>query len=68
MDDVRQRWNEDLFRWCVDALTGWVQRRKILNLRLEDNGIHVTMTTQDDRGYYTYEFDVFPGSVRRRTR
>ena len=64
MDDLRERWDVDLFDWCLDALRGWVQRRKYLKMTLEDNGIHIAMETQDDRGYYSYEFDVFPGKGR----
>ena len=68
MNDVRERWEIDVFDWCLTALRGWVQRRKHLKLDLAENGIRVFMETQDDRGYYTYEFDVFPGKGRPRER
>ena len=68
MDDVRARWNVDLFQWFLSALSGWIQRRKYLHFDLEDNGIRVTIQTQDDRGYHHYEFDVFPGKNLRLSR
>ena len=61
INDVRERWDVDLFDWCCKALFGWVQRRKLLRFSVEEKGIRVFMETQDDRGYYLYEFDVFPG-------
>ncbi len=58
---VRERWNEDLFDWMRQAILGWVQRCKLLQMRVQENGIRIVVGTQDDRGYYRYEFDVFPG-------
>lgn len=66
MNDVRERWSVDLAEWMRLSLFGWVQRRKYLQFDLAENGIHITMQTQDDLGYYQYEFDVFPGKVRHR--
>jgi len=61
MEQVRARWSEDLFEWMRAALAVCVQRRKAIRFDLEENGVHVTLDTQDDRGYYRYEFDIFPG-------
>jgi len=61
MARVRERWNEDLFAWMRQALMRWIQRCKHLHFDLEENGIRITIETQDDHGYYRYEFDVFPG-------
>jgi len=58
---VRNRWDEDVFTWMTRFLMRWVQRCKEVRFRLARNGIHVRLQTQDDRGYYRYEFDVFPG-------
>lgn len=58
---VRSRWDEDVAGWMTRFLTSWVQRRRGIRFRLARNGIHVRLETQDDRGYYRYEFDVFPG-------
>lgn len=61
MAQLRDRWNEDVFTWMRCAVFLWVQRCKLLRMTLEDNGIRISLQTQDDRGYYHYEFDVFPG-------
>lgn len=58
---VRSRWGEDVSGWMSRFLMTWVQRCKGLRFRLARNGIHVRLETQDDRGYYRYELDVFPG-------
>jgi hypothetical protein len=61
VEDVRDRWDADLSRWMRRLLLSWVQRCKRVQFELADNGVHVQVETQDDRGYYHYEFDVFPG-------
>jgi hypothetical protein len=61
---VRSRWGEDVSDWMSRFLTSWVQRCKGVHFRLARNGIHVRLETQDDRGYYRYELDVFPGRGR----
>lgn len=61
MDLVRQRWDEDVARWLGGTVLSWVQRCKSLRLDKRDNGLRVEIEAQDDLGYYTYGFDVFPG-------
>jgi len=61
MAAVRERWDDDLRTWFGDVILTWVQRCKLIHMELADNGIRIKIETQDDRGYYTYEFDVFPG-------
>jgi hypothetical protein len=61
MEQVRQRWDDDVLRWVCAGIRTWVQRCKEMHFELADNGIHISMQTQDDHGYYQYEFDVFPG-------
>ena len=61
MAAVRERWDDDLRTWMDDVILGWVQRCKFIHMELEETGITITIETQDDRGYCTYEFDVFPG-------
>jgi len=61
MEQVRARWSHDVFDWMRAAIAMFVQRRKEIRFDLEENGVHITLDTQDDRGYYRYEFDVFPG-------
>jgi hypothetical protein len=58
---VRERWNVDVQAWMFRAIRMWTQRCKAMHLELADNGIAVRLDTQDDRGYYEYSFDVFPG-------
>ena len=64
MDQVRERWDDDVKNWIISAIRTWVQRCKEMHLDVADNGVHVSMQTQDDHGYYSYEFDVFPGRKR----
>jgi hypothetical protein len=61
---VQDRWKEDLFDWMRRAVLTWVQRCKMLRMTIEEHGIHFVLQTQDDHGYYRYEFDVFPGIKR----
>lgn len=61
MAAVRERWDEDLRIWMDDVILNWVQRCKRIHMELGERGVSITIETQDDRGYYTYEFDVFPG-------
>jgi len=60
MADIEARRSE-VIEWFLATLRGWVQRRKGAAIDVRANGIHVRVETQDDHGYYTYEFDVFPG-------
>ena len=45
-------------RWSV--LRAWIQRVKMMRVERAGGGIRVELETQDDLGYYTYGFDVFP--------
>jgi hypothetical protein len=60
MGQVEARWDE-VRDWMLDVLRVWVQRCKGMNFERHENGVHVELETQDDHGYYSYEFDVFPG-------
>ncbi len=64
MEMVRDRWKEDLFGWLRQLLRAWVQRCKEMRFEIEGNGIAIHLETQDDRGYYGYDFDAFPGKPR----
>jgi hypothetical protein len=65
MEQVRARWEEDLFKWVHRLLRGWVQRPKHMQFDIDDDeGIRIRLETQDNRGYYHYQFDVFPGRRR----
>ena len=57
---VELRW-DDVLDWMRAVLRAWVQRYKRLRIERRENGIHVEIDTQDDHGYYSYAFDVFPG-------
>lgn len=57
---LERRWPE-VEPWMYDVLRGWVQRRKVVRIERRELGVRVELTTQDDRGYYDYAFDVFPG-------
>ena len=61
MAQLKERWTEDIRDWMHALLRTWVQRCKRRSLRYRGNGVHVVLETQDDHGYYQYEFDVFPG-------
>ena len=61
MQQIRERWDVDVQDWLAAMIRGWVQRYKLLRFELCENGVHITLQTQDDRGYYAYEFDAFPG-------
>jgi len=63
---VASRWNDDVFAWLSRAVMSWVQRVKMLRIERDESsgGIHVLLETQDDHGYYRYEFDVFPRAKR----
>jgi len=61
MAQVRERWSVDLFSWIRHTIRAWVQRCKQMHFDLAENGIRITLETQDDHGYNHYEFDVFPG-------
>jgi len=58
---VRERWNDDVFVWIANVIRTWVQRCKSMHFDLTEEGIRIRLETQDDLGYYNYEFDVFPG-------
>lgn len=57
---LEERWDE-VARWLRSALGSWVQRCKHMKLDRREQGIHIELETQDDHGYYSYAFDVFPG-------
>jgi predicted 2-oxoglutarate/Fe(II)-dependent dioxygenase YbiX len=61
MNEVRRRWKVDMFHWMASAVRMWIQRCKEISFDVNGYGVHVSIETQDDRGYYHYEFDVFPG-------
>jgi len=56
---LEARWPE-VFGWLRRVITGWVQRCKHLKIERLASGIHIEIQTQDDHGYYRYEFDVMP--------
>lgn len=60
-DDTRlsARWDE-IQGWIVTLLRAWVQRAKRLQVERAEKGIRIEIEAQDDLGYYTYGFDVFP--------
>ena len=53
-----ERWDEVL-SWMHRLLRAWVQRCKLMKIERRELGIHIALETQDDHGYYKYEFDVF---------
>lgn len=59
---LRDRWDIDVRTWIAHAVVTWVQRCKSVKVDLEELGVHISMHTQDDCGYYAYEFDVMPRS------
>ena len=62
MEQVRSRWNDDLFVWLRRMLLMWIQRCKFLHFDIDgEKGIHIEVQTQDDRGYYEYHVEAFPG-------
>lgn len=61
MDELRRRWKDDLLPAAEKTVLGGVQRVKELRFEVRDNGVNVQLQTQDDRGYYRYSFDIFPG-------
>jgi hypothetical protein len=56
---VEARWDE-VFGWMMRVLRAWVQRYKSVHIQRGEAGIRVELETQDDHGYYSYGFDVFP--------
>ena len=63
---LRERWDEDVRSWMQQDVHAWVQRCKLSRIRLFDQGIDVSLETQDDHGYYHYRFDVFWGRQRKK--
>jgi hypothetical protein len=67
-DDLQlaERWSE-IHDWIQRVLRAWVQRRKKVKIQRLAMGIRIELETQDDLGYYSYAFDVFPrnGRVRK---
>jgi hypothetical protein len=55
---LEERWDEVL-DWLRKCIRAWVQRTKMVKLERATGGVRVELQTQDDRGYYTYGFDVF---------
>jgi hypothetical protein len=64
MAQVRERWEIDVRAWLIELLRSWVQRCKFMHFDLAEKGVHIKIQTQDDRGYFDYEFDVFPGRAK----
>jgi len=64
VDQIEQRWDE-VFDWMRRVLRGWVQRCKHMKIERRGSGIRVEVEAQDDHGYYSYGFDVFPGDQGR---
>lgn len=58
-EQLRRRWKADVRAWVQRLVLSWVQRVKRLTVTLRARGVHVVIQTQDDRGYYRYELDVF---------
>jgi hypothetical protein len=56
---LEARWDE-VFKWIMKVLRAWVQRYKSVHIKRNEIGVRVEMQTQDDHGYYSYGFDVFP--------
>lgn len=56
---LESRWSE-IFDWICRVARSWVQRCKQMRIERRQAGIHLQLETQDDLGYYKYEFDVFP--------
>jgi hypothetical protein len=56
---LESRWDE-ILAWTSDFLRVWVQRCKEMRIERHGPALHVCVTAQDDLGYYTYHFDVFP--------
>jgi len=48
----------DILAWIRRVIAQWVQRYKRLKIERHPGGVHVEIETQDDHGYYRYEFDV----------
>lgn len=63
MAEIRSRWTEEILPWLAAFTRAWVQRRKALHADPRGRGIAVRIETQDDFGYYTYAFDIFPGRM-----
>src|SRR4051812_11265047 len=45
MMQLRARWDDDVRQWTIDFAMAWVQRIKVFNVTLEENGIHIRMQT-----------------------
>ena len=56
---IEERWDEVL-DWMRRVVRVWVQRCKRLKIERRERGVRVELETQDDHGYYSYGFDVFP--------
>ena len=54
---LEARWL-DILAWIRRVIAQWVQRYKRLKIERHPGGVHVEIETQDDHGYYRYEFDV----------
>ena len=55
---LQERWSEDVAAWMHTVIRTWVQRCKRRRLICEGSGIHLQLETQDDHGYYQYDFEV----------
>jgi hypothetical protein len=63
MRQIEARWN-DVRAWMLEVLRVWVQRCQRIRIERRESGVRIELETQDDRGYYSYGFDVFPGKGR----
>ena len=54
---LESRW-PDVLAWLRRVVAQWVQRYKLLKIERHAGGVHIELETQDDHGYYRYEFDV----------
>lgn len=61
IDEIRARWSDEVLPWLAAFTRVWVQRRKALHAEIREKGVALTIEAQDDAGYYTYTFDIFPG-------
>lgn len=56
---LEARWPE-VFGWLRRVIAAWIQRCKHIKIERLAGGIHIAIQTQDDHGYYRYDFDVIP--------
>jgi len=59
-DALTRQWDAQVVAWIHAVLGRWAQRVKSMRVERRGPALRVEMETQDDLGYYTYGFDVFP--------